>query len=107
MASGVAKGHGAGVASGVAEGLADGPKLGSTAGCRSALEMIQKREVDMVINIPKNHSTEEFTNGYQVRRAAIDYNIQLFTNERLAVAFIRSFCSMSINDIQIKSWDKY
>ena len=107
LASGVAEGHDSGVASGVAEGLADGLKLGSTAGCRSALEMIQKREVDMVINIPKNHSTEEFTNGYQVRRAAIDYNIPLFTNERLAVAFIRSFCSMSINDIQIKSWDKY
>ena len=81
--------------------------VGLANGCRSALEMIQKREVDMVINIPKNHSTEEFTNGYQVRRAAIDYNIPLFTNERLAVAFIRSFCSMSINDIQIKSWDKY
>ena len=74
---------------------------------RPALELIQNKEVDMVINIPKNHSTMEFSNGYQIRRAAVDFNVTLFTNSRLATAFIRAFCSMSVDDIQIKSWDQY
>lgn len=69
--------------------------------------MIQNKEVDMVINIPKNFSALELSNGYQIRRAAIDFNVTLFTNARLATAFIRAFCSTSINDIQIKSWDQY
>ena len=73
----------------------------------SALDMIRNKEVDMVINIPKNFSEEELYNGYHIRRNAIDCNIPLFTNARLATAFIRAFCSMSLDDIQIKSWDEY
>ncbi len=73
----------------------------------SALDMIRNKEVDMVINIPKNFSEEELSNGYHIRRNAIDCNIPLFTNARLATAFIRAFCSMSMDDIQIKSWDEY
>jgi len=74
---------------------------------KPALEMIQNKEVDMVINIPKNFSEEELNNGYDIRRAAIDFNIPLFTNARLATAFIRAFCSMGMEDIQIKAWDEY
>ena len=64
-------------------------------------------EVDMVINVPKDFSELELRNGYKIRRAAIDYNVPLFTNTRLATAFIRAFCSMSLEDLQIKSWDQY
>ncbi len=74
---------------------------------RPALEMLANKEIDLLINIPKNFSHKELTNGYHVRRAAIDYNIPLITNARLATAFIRAFCAMSIDDIQIKSWDQY
>mgnify|MGYP000010135160 CR=1 FL=1 len=74
---------------------------------KPALEMIQNKEIDMVINIPKNFSELELSNGYQIRRAAIDFNVTLFTNARLATAFIRAFCSTSVNDIHIKSWDQY
>ncbi|MCQ2163302.1 MAG: carbamoyl-phosphate synthase (glutamine-hydrolyzing) large subunit [Bacteroidales bacterium] len=74
---------------------------------KPALEMIQNKEVDLVINIPKNFTETELTNGYKMRRAAIDFNIPLFTNARLATAFVRAFCEMSIDDIQIKSWDLY
>ena len=74
---------------------------------RQAMEMLANKEIDLVVNIPKNFSTGELTNGYHVRRAAIDYNIPLITNARLATAFIRAFCAMSIDDIQIKSWDQY
>jgi len=74
---------------------------------KPALELIQNKEVDMVINIPQNFSEEELLNGYKIRRSAIDFNIPLFTNARLAVAFIRAFCSMTLDDIQIKSWDEY
>lgn len=73
----------------------------------SALDMIKNKEVDMVINIPKNFSEEELYNGYHIRRNSIDSNIPLFSNARLATAFIRAFCSMSMDDIQIKSWDEY
>ncbi len=72
-----------------------------------AMELIQEKKVDMVINIPKNFSDSELSNGYLIRRAAIDFNIPLFTNARLATAFIRAFTSMSLDDIQIKSWDEY
>lgn len=72
-----------------------------------ALDLIQNKDVDMVINIPKNFSAQELSNGYSVRRAAIDFNVPLFTNARLATAFIRAFCSTSVEDIQIKSWDQY
>ena len=73
----------------------------------SALDMIRNKEVDMVINIPKNFSELELYNGYHIRRNAIDCNIPLFTNARLATAFIRAFCSMSLDEIKIKSWDEY
>ncbi len=72
-----------------------------------ALSMIQNKEIDFVINIPKNLTQVELENGYKIRRAAIDFNIPLITNARLASAFIIAFCSMGINDIQIKSWDEY
>lgn len=74
---------------------------------RSAMEMLQNKEIDLLINIPKNYTKRELTNGYHLRRAAIDYNIPLITNARLATAFIRAFCDMTIDDIQIKSWDQY
>ena len=72
-----------------------------------ALKMLQDKEIDLVINIPKNFTSVELSNGYKIRRAAIDFNIPLITNARLATAFIRAFCSMEIDDIQIKSWDQY
>jgi carbamoyl-phosphate synthase large subunit len=74
---------------------------------KAAMDMLANKEIDLVINIPKNFSHGELTNGYHVRRAAIDFNIPLITNARLATAFIRAFCAMSIDDIQIKSWDQY
>ena len=74
---------------------------------KTALEMIQNKEVDMVINIPKNFTDTELDNGYQIRRAAVDFNIPLFTNARLATSFIRGFCSMKMDDLKIKSWDEY
>ncbi len=74
---------------------------------KQAMEMLANKELDLVINIPKNFSHKELTNGYHVRRAAIDFNIPLITNARLATAFIRAFCAMSLDDIQIKSWDQY
>ena len=72
-----------------------------------ALKLIQDKDIDLVVNIPKNYSTVELENGYKIRRAAIDFNIPLITNARLATAFIRAFCSMGLEDIQIKSWDQY
>ena len=71
------------------------------------LDLIHNRQVDMVINIPKNFTDMELDNGYRIRRAAIDSNVPLFTNARLATAFIRAFCTMSLDDVQIKSWDEY
>ena len=62
---------------------------------------------DLVVNIPKNHSKRELTNGYRIRRAAIDHNTPLITNARLASAFIEAFCEKSLNDLQIKSWQEY
>ena len=72
-----------------------------------ALKMIQDKKIDLVINIPKNYTAVEMENGYMIRRAAIDFNIPLITNARLATAFIRAFCAMDIDDISIKSWDQY
>ena len=77
----------------------------SEEGHPQALEMLHKKEIDMVVNIPRDLSVGELTNGYKIRRAAIDLNIPLITNARLASAFINAFCSMSIDDIAIKSWD--
>ena len=73
----------------------------------SALKLLQNKEIDLVVNIPKNFTSAELANGYKIRRAAIDFNIPLITNARLATAFIRAFCSMGMEDIQVKSWDQY
>jgi len=74
---------------------------------KNIMDMISKHQFDLVINIPKNNSRRELTNGYKIRRGAIDHNIPLITNARLASAFIDSFCSMKEGDIQIKSWGEY
>ena len=79
----------------------------SEEGHPQALEMLHKKEIDMVVNIPRDLSVGELDNGYKIRRAAIDLNIPLITNARLASAFINAFCTMSIDDIAIKSWDEY
>ena len=72
-----------------------------------ALDMLHNKQIDLVVNIPKNLTQKELDNGYKIRRAAIDFNIPLITNARLASAFIEAFCSLNIDDIQIKSWDEY
>ena len=71
------------------------------------LNLIANHEIDMVINIPKNHSKRELTNGYRIRRSAIDHNIPLLTNARLASAYIRAFCSMNLDEVNIKAWNEY
>ncbi len=71
------------------------------------LDLIATHAIDLVINIPKNHSKRELTNGYRIRRSAIDHNIPLLTNARLASAYINAFCNMSLNDVEIKSWNEY
>ena len=72
-----------------------------------ALKMLHERKIDMVVNIPRDLSAGELTNGYKIRRAAIDLNIPLITNARLASAFIKAFCTLTMDDIQIKSWNEY
>lgn len=72
-----------------------------------ALSLLHEKKIDMVVNIPKNLTPHELTNGYKIRRAAIDLNIPLITNSRLAGAFISAFCSLSLDDIDIKAWDEY
>ena len=79
----------------------------SEEGHPQALEMLHRKEIDMVVNIPKNLTAGELDNGYKIRRAAIDLNVPLITNARLASAFINAFCTMTINDIAIKSWAEY
>ena len=79
----------------------------SEEGHPQALEMLHQKEIDMVVNIPKNLTAGELDNGYKIRRAAIDLNIPLITNARLASAFINAFCTMDIDDIAIKSWEEY
>jgi carbamoyl-phosphate synthase large subunit len=73
----------------------------------NVLDMFSKHVFELVINIPKNHTKRELTNGYKIRRAAIDHNIPLITNARLASAFITAFCEIGESDIQIKSWQEY
>ena len=72
-----------------------------------ALDMLHEKKIDMVVNIPRDLSAGELDNGYKIRRAAIDLNIPLITNARLASAFIEAFCTLSLDDIQIKSWQEY
>jgi carbamoyl-phosphate synthase large subunit len=71
------------------------------------LDLLKNKQIDFVVNIPKNLSSHELSKGYQVRRAAIDYNIPLITNTRLASAFIYAFCNLNIDDVLVKSWDEY
>ena len=73
----------------------------------AALDMLHNHEIDMVVNIPKNLTSHELTNGYKIRRAAIDLNVPLITNSRLASAFINAFCTMTLDDINIRSWQEY
>lgn len=73
----------------------------------NVMEMIADHKFDLVVNIPKNHTKRELTNGYRIRRGAIDHNIPLITNARLAQAFIEAFCQISLDEIQIKSWQEY
>ena len=73
----------------------------------NVMKMIAEHKFDLIVNIPKNHTKRELTNGYRIRRGAIDHNIPLITNARLAKAFIEAFCHMNQNEIQIKSWQEY
>ncbi|WFE83225.1 carbamoyl-phosphate synthase (glutamine-hydrolyzing) large subunit [Parabacteroides chongii] len=72
-----------------------------------ALTMLHEKKIDMVVNIPRDLSAGELDNGYKIRRAAIDLNTTLITNARLASAFIEAFCTLTVDDIQIKSWQEY
>lgn len=80
----------------------------SEEGCQpQALDLLHGHRIDMVVNIPKNLTVHELTNGYKIRRAAIDLNVPLITNTRLASAFIHAFCTLSLDDVDIKSWAEY
>ena len=79
----------------------------SEEGQPQALDMLHRKKIDMVVNIPKNLTAGELDNGYKIRRAAIDLNVPLITNARLASAFINAFCTMTVDDIAIKSWAEY
>ena len=72
-----------------------------------ALDLLHEKKIDMVVNMPKDLTPRELTNGYKVRRAAIDLNVPLITNSRLASAFISAFCNVSLDDIDIKAWGEY
>lgn len=73
----------------------------------NVMRMISEHKFELIVNIPKNQTKRELTNGYKIRRAAIDHNIPLITNSRLASAFINAFSTMDVDDIQIKSWQEY
>ena len=73
----------------------------------NVLSLIADKTFDLVVNIPRDHTTREITNGFKIRRAAIDHNIPLITNARLAASFIHAFCNMKMTDIAIKAWDEY
>ena len=79
----------------------------SESGTPQALDMLHNKQIDMVVNIPKNLTAGELSNGYKIRRAAIDLNIPLITNPRLASAYINAFCTLSLDDLAIKSWSEY
>ena len=72
-----------------------------------ALDLLHRKQIDFVVNIPKNLTSNELTNGYKIRRAAVDLNVPLITNARLASAYIHAFCDLTVDDIEIKSWDEY
>lgn len=72
-----------------------------------AIDLLRNKEIDLVVNVPKNLSTGELSNGYKIRRTAIDLNIPLITNARLASAFINAFCTLKLDDLDIKCWQEY
>ena len=72
-----------------------------------ALELLHQHKIDMVVNIPKDLTAGELTNGYKIRRASVDWNVPLITNSRLAAAFIHAFCTVKVEDLAIKSWSEY
>ena len=74
---------------------------------KNVMDMIHDHAFDLIINIPKNHTKRELTNGYKIRRGAIDHNIPLITNARLASAFIKAFCERPLETLQIKSWQEF
>ena len=76
-------------------------------GAPQALDLLHQKEIDLVVNIPKNLTVGELDNGYKIRRAAIDLNIPLITNSRLASAFISAFCEIDLDTLEIKSWEEY
>ncbi|MBQ0046447.1 MAG: carbamoyl-phosphate synthase (glutamine-hydrolyzing) large subunit [Prevotellaceae bacterium] len=79
----------------------------SNSGVENVMDMIHDHKFDLIVNIPKNHTKRELTNGYKIRRGAIDHNIPLITNARLASAFIEAFCNVPVEELQIKSWQEY
>ena len=79
----------------------------SESGQPQALHLLHEHKIDMVVNIPKDLTPKELTNGYKIRRASVDLNIPLITNARLATAFINAFCTLSLDDLAIKSWKEY
>ncbi len=76
-------------------------------GGKNVMEMIANHEIELIVNVPKNQTKRELTNGYRIRRGAIDHNIPLITNTRLAKAFIEAFCTLKEEDIKVKSWQEY
>jgi carbamoyl-phosphate synthase large subunit len=76
-------------------------------GDNNVMDMIAQHKFSLIVNVPKNHTKRELTNGYRIRRAAIDHNIPLMTNVRLAKAFIEAFTALNQEDIKIKSWQEY
>ena len=76
-------------------------------GSPAAVDLIRDQKVELVVNIPKDFTSGELTNGYKLRRAAIDFNVPLITNRRLATAYIRAFCALGESDLAIKAWDEY
>ena len=83
------------------------PSEEAECGAPKVLEMLHNHEIDMVVNIPKDLTSSELSNGYKIRRAAIDLNVPLITNSRLASAFIYAFCTVKLEDIEIKAWGEY
>ncbi|MDD4108298.1 MAG: carbamoyl phosphate synthase large subunit, partial [Prolixibacteraceae bacterium] len=73
----------------------------------NTIEYIMNKKIDLVVNIPKNYTRRELANGYKIRRCAIDYNVPLITNSRVASAFIYGICKYDLSDLSIKSWDQY
>ncbi|MBR5467070.1 MAG: carbamoyl-phosphate synthase (glutamine-hydrolyzing) large subunit [Bacteroidaceae bacterium] len=82
-------------------------EVGTKTDVLNIMDMISQHKVDLIVNVPKDHTKREKTNGYRIRRGAIDHNIPLITNARLASAFIEAFCRMPLEDVQLKSWQEY